>query len=1705
MFTLINTPEVRMATGTFKAITHDSEVLDDAQEITFGQRANITLKAGIYGLLNNATQLGQAMGVVDDDKELLDVVDYYERKGDYTLANEYSTHSGAYDLAGGLLTSVVPATGALKAINLVKAGNSARALKFVSYFDGRANNLRASISAAYAAEGSAAAVGSLKTQLFAATAAQQFVEGALVTGAVEATQNYGEIFNSEGLSAVEKVLRVGEGLAVGGLLQFGIGGAIESRVLSGSMRKELTSVVAENELPFTYRSLSPRVGNVPVAYTPGEKITHVIGEIDRLDTMPTVNELQGKIKNANLERANTEFQAVITDMFPRSDMSDSADTLRKYMRTAASTAEGRSKLIDNFAELNSVKYTTEDAVDSAELLTKALSDIEIQRVSTQRLSELKSARTSGKRDSVDMFVDVNKTTGKPTVSVLDSLPDDLVTRKKAIAHADVFIKYSKSATSINNDLDSFAVKYGMSANEPVYNVVARAYQYSKNPRNKLATDFPELDKYFKTLGDEMSTAVYANTVKSYLNVVTGKLTDSPIKHIADLSGFSYSNAQGVVRWAAKDGTAKVFTRANLKPTNTVTDLLEYQATRLLSTGKKLSSNIVSKMNVDDAYILEDILSRTTGDIKLANNAVLRRDAVLDFISTTKGSEFERLLEANPGTSADDIYNTIGYNDISQTAGILSAKVKGSNVVSEAEIVNPASKLGVRQSVSMVYNKTDKDTATISASLFAESQRAELHATFKAVAAKVLGLSDAVELDKLLPELPVEAAIGFGMDRNFFPATAIGEYGSMIAKATRIGSFTSDRAERVFNSSIKTPFVDTATTLAKTPAASAEFLALAEWYYNQSGKYFNVYKGVYAAEDVSADILSKLKTGSTIEQALKGYVKGKDYNQLHHAESIAHMETFEALNKTKIASNKLNISQAYGNSDSFDLAALYLPPRDFKFTTYVIENATNPLMANAETVYRIAANTKTELEAKVREAMNHSANNGLNWVVKDPSDIAGFAQARGKFDWDGLDISKAYASSNQHRAGTVQSFTPESDIAKVLADHLSWLQRSNLAVHRAAVELKYADEISKLNTLARAEDAQLSRQLGVEKASKKMGDYAQIMHTMLGSDAHGYSTWKMLNNNLEDMTAKMLTVINKSISTVRLSKDKIATFEAEASAVEAELKKMGVGLPMAKAVEERIAREMVIEPADIRNAVSWLNHVQSALLLRLDATDSAMNLIGNVVKTSGEMQFLKKRYATLDDASKTTFDAEVNRLFGAGGSITDFGTAVQFKSIGKAYSKAVAEIYTDVGKSRIDGWVSKELLAYEDKVMRDMFEEIRISPDMFKTTKDVESWKTRGMKAAANAYEFVATPSRASNLLTQYVALDIAETLGKAAKLSDAELDAFVFKFSRSVNAVYNAPQKPRMFQGAAGIVMSLYQGYMFHMLANIFRYADAGVRSAPAMVAAMNSTFFGASSLPGFNYINNHVAGMNPDRVDLYDAAATSLGQSQGRDLSDFVMYGAGALLLQQNMHTRGGLTPRSPILIPSSVQDVPLAQVMVKTVSSASDTAHNIMYGAPIVPSLWDGLVNIGMNRPLTGLADVLRGKSVDSQYNTVMYHEDMFSIGSAFRLVGMRPLNEQVAKDFQFRQMQFKARDAALKKALSEEIRVIGTRDPTKLDDGAYVDSLARRYLKAGGTMERFDDFLVDQLAKGEGDIYDRLEKTLGNKYDDLSRLRDITGAYE
>lgn len=1703
-----------MATGTFKALTFDADYADSVQSISLLDRANITLHAGMYGLANNAISLGKWAGAVDENTELYSVSDELERSGNYQLADEYIRHRAGYDLAGDLALSLIPGGIATKALSLAKLGKyGAGAQKLIGYFDNKALNYSNSIKEAYKRLGSAAAVGDLKLKLYAAKGAQQFVEGAITTAAIDASLNYGELLNKEGMSATEKAAQIGESLLFGGLLQGAIGGTFGGIAAVGDTKKVAKAVFNNDEAPFLYSSLSSRANNLPTQQGTGYKLTHVIGEYDRIDALPTANPLQAATKTKNLALAKTDLDALLTDMFPKGDSTDAANQLRGFIRENAATPTGRRQLVDVFSRMQKVEYSTYEAFDQRKLLDNLLTDTELSRLSKADLASVREGSPSSVFDGESIFASAPKAQGgKTVVNVLDSLPDDITTRQQAAAHASIFKQDAKAVKGMSDEITAFAIQRGYPADASIFSILQDFYKYSKNGLAKTSNKYPQMSAYLTKLGDDTALAVYGNTVRSYIDTVTKQFVDSPIRHIADMKGFAHSKTAQVISYEDA-GVTKVLYAKDAAGIPNVTDLFEYQGYRaLLGESGGLSTNVIGRMTTADAYVLERLVKYASegNKVKLPSGQIVDRMEAIDFIAKTKGAEYERLLAAHPDIDADSLYNSVGYNDVRQVSGIMAAKDQGIKAVTPEEIIGDHKSLLKRRVITAVHDRPDMDNAGLSAATIAESLRAEQAATFRSVAANILGRDSINALSGELPELSLEAVHGYSHQRFFMAAPSIGDYGSLQQKVAYIGNWLDNLASTKFVTQMSPALKDSGTSLAASKEGAAEYLAYLEWYSRQDKKFYNVGDGLLAREDVFAQVKSDILTGKSVDEALGGLRHGDDYFRFNHAEAKNHFNIVQRLNQEHIARNKIKVHSAYGNVNPFDSEAVYAPPRNFKHVAFVVEGASNPLVENSEAVFRITANSQSELTAKIQQATEHYANTGVNMSIKYPKDVKEFQQARNRWEWQGDDISSSYVASGLHRTGATASLTPETDIHKVLVDEYEWFQRSNKAVMRSAIELQYSDFISKANTAVRQWESAASGDLGIaaKGATKAASDYQQLVNTLLGSDSHGGGQWKQLNNFLEDWTAKGLTVVNKSIAALRGAKaDDIAKFDEEAKAVADALKERGIRVTLADATSERLAREMQVEPSAIRNSVSWLNHIQASLLLRLDATDAMMNILGNVVKTGSEMQYLKTLYGRATPEVQKVFDDEVTKLFGTAKSQGfDAGAELNLMSMGKAYKKAVAEVWTDKGKERIDKWVADGMMFHNDKLMREMFEESRLKAGFFKKPEDLAAWKRNGIKAARKAYEYGTKPSDATNMLTQYVALDIAESLGSALGMKDSELKTFMFSFSRKVNAVYNTAQKPRLFQGAAGIAVSLYQSYQFHLMANLFRYADNNVKSAPAMLAALNSTFFGISSMPGFNYINeNIVAERTQGRQDLYGAAAVAFGQTQKRDLADFIMYGAGAFLLQGNMYTRGGLTPRSPILIPSSTADVPLVNALTKGIASFSETASHIMHGAPIGNTLWNGLLNVGLNRPLTGLGDVLRGKSIDSNFNTVMFHDDLWSLTTGLRLVGMRPLNEQVARDFQYRMLAYKADDAAKKQQLGEEIRLMQTHSPDKLQDPNTVYSMQRRYIKAGGLQENFDGFLVDQLAKGKGDLYERLDKTLSKDRDIIAQKRAIFGAPE
>lgn len=1691
-----------MTTGTYKALTLQADAATHwGHDIGLLDRANITLHASVYGMANNAIQLGKWAGITDDSTKEWDLVDEFNKTGDRDLAMAYGRSKAGYDLAGDLVGSLLPGMLAIKGISLLKQTKSAH--KWIGWFDGRANKVREEIQTAYQKAGSAADVTALKWRLGRNVVGQQFVEGAIITGAIEATLNYGELLNNEGLTATEKLAKIGTNLAIGGVLQGGVGGFLDYRKISGLTQVALKDAQkVENE--YLYRSLSTRVGNLPTKTAASHKLLHTIGEFDRLSNMPAEGSLRINARQTNLDLAQSDMQLAISNMFPSKDKSEYAGVMRKFLATNINSPEGRSAIANQLNALKKFEYASLDVFDQGKLIDDMLENTELLKVSRQTIGDVRNNTGRGVWDEGDILAREEFGAGKK-LYVADDLPDDLASRQAVAAHASVFKVAPAKLKQFEDELDRFAIENNVSSAETLHATLKKFYTYATRGGSKPAEEFPALNQYLQDIGEDSALAIYGNVSRSYLDSATGNILDTPIKHIGDLKGFSYHAESGTVV-LGKSGTAsRVVTPADLPKLSTTVDLHDYQAMRLAvsSQAVPMPKAPLDKLSLAELYKVESVLHKVPhGQKVMIRTRPYERADVVDKIARAKGAEYDRLIAALPEEPLENIYNSLGYVDNAGTGGIMLASKNGARATAESDIVQRADLLSSQRTITMVHDKPLLNAQGLSAAVLAESVRANDIGIMQVAGGKILGHTSPTDLKHMPQALNIEFPAGIDSQRFFFPATTIGAYGSLIQQATRIGSWAMRTAEDNLLSKILPAHVESGTSLAASKLASAEYAALRAWYRGVEGKYYHVGDGLIVEKSVATQVKTDLAMGKSPEEALRGMRRGLDYNKLENAEAKHHFNTLQALNREHIASKKATAAEAFGNNSAIDLEAVYFPPDNYPFESFVVEQTNNLLDDLSSRVYRITADSKDELEAKMRAALAHAEQNGLRWSRRDSANINEYQKARGMYEWAD-DLEGGYANSAMRKLGAVTDVTPETDIHKILTNEIEWFKRANVQVHRVGVELMYADDISKLNTLARLENGQIGSDLaGASKAP--MGAYDQLLHTMLGSDAHGYSIWKQMNNTIEEWSANMATKVNQSIQHIRSRKDKIAAIEEESEAVAASLKEMGVNVPMVSAVTERLAREVNVAPADIRNSVSFLNHVQATLLLRLDLTDAGMNVLGGAVKTSSEMQYLKSIYANMDEAGKAAFDKEAKALFGLMDEETADGV-LTYKHVAKVYKDVTSWMFTDKGVARVKELTDRRLFVSNEKALIDLYQEVRIRPDLFKSPKAVSEWRKNGMKAMHKAYELGVKPSDTSATLNQLVAFEIAERLGKAAGMTADQLDGFMFKFNGHTNAIYDSFQKPRLFQGAAGIAVSLYQSYMFHMMSNIFRYADNGVNSANAMTLAMNSTFFGASSLPGYNYINENIVGQNTKgNVDINTAVSTVLGASQGRDLSDFVMYGAGSFLLQGNMHTRGGLTPRSPILIPSSMEEVPLVNALSKTIGSVYQAGSQIMYGAPVASSLFDGLINTGLNRPLIGLGTVLRGQSIDNNYNTVMYHEDMFSLTSGLRLMGMKPLNEQVGRDLQSRMMHYKAHNAELKKALGKEIRILKDKNPESFSDPGLMKRLGYKYFKAGGDAKNFDDFLADQLAKGKDDLYTRLEKTAVRQSDQLSNFRDIFGGY-
>jgi hypothetical protein len=337
----------------------------------------------------------------------------------------------------------------------------------------------------------------------------------------------------------------------------------------------------------------------------------------------------------------------------------------------------------------------------------------------------------------------------------------------------------------------------------------------------------------------------------------------------------------------------------------------------------------------------------------------------------------------------------------------------------------------------------------------------------------------------------------------------------------------------------------------------------------------------------------------------------------------------------------------------------------------------------------------------------------------------------------------------------------------------------------------------------------------------------------------------------------------------------------------------------------------------------------------------------------------------------------------------------------------------------------------------------------------------GNKLAEEMNRFVS-----ANVMDQITSLAV-----KRGIMDEATARSYINTFVNRTEGTIVASQRPVIFQGPVGQAMGLFQSYQFNLLQQMFRYVAEGSKKDLALMAGLQGTFYGLSSMPAFQFINMHLVsnlGGNKERKDAYDAAYGIMGQGAG----DFFLYGLPSNLIGAGIYSRGDINPRQISVLPLNPADYPFVQGYAKFFGAMKQTLTDIGGGAAVWDSALKGLEHNGISRPLAGLAQVLRAADGGQVFSTqkdgsLLYQNDLFSWSSMVRLAGARPFDEAVVNDAMFRVRHYEAARKESLKSLGEKVKT-HLYNNGQIDD-AELQEFMESFVNKGGKQKEFNQWMM------------------------------------
>jgi hypothetical protein len=1611
--------------------------------------APLTVAAAANSFYNTGVEVANFFGA---DASKATIENEFGADSDYT--QYYNQNIGAVEAAGLLAGSLIPGTLGIKALKLAQAGRFGSTISAVT---GLMSGVSTDVLAAATADATAAGTGSTLFGMnrlntikgILAGAADQALQGAVYQTATLATMKASPLTDDN--TVMENIGDIADAAKTFGLFGGVISGAQYYMKLKSAVRAADLSSKAQEAFGLAGKGTQ----------TAGDRVVSLYDTLGNIPAPETPR--AGMIANATKQ---TTHQAV-SDVLTTAAGGDRS--LAYAAKTAIDTALGNGLTPEQLAN-NLGSMTRIGRIDDAALTSKSSdvfyipANIDENLVAGASHDHVMVSTPEGAAINSKAY-QLASPTNLPTIAratdkaVLPSLEKGGV--------GTVYRPYAGAMDAYKNNIDIFVNENGRISVNPQ----STAFKPVPHPGESRALSVTERKSITET-GKLPTPSEGLEGVGTVWDTATGKFTqDTPVPVVGDLA------EPKVLPRGLKVGDNYVFDHKPGEDFNPVeTTPLEansryvWSGMRGIRNGDAIASN--------DLPMLEQLYREKVAGFEhpnlteftdgtaipedphelLQHIADTKQGMLGDLMTAGKSSEeIERYLNT-PNIGITKMFNSLNPDEImsplSQSQNIRHIRLAydiGTVADSEGNLLRGLQGVNYRMSVARDIN-TDRVTSYL-ANTFGANQEQNTQ------------LLSALQFTKGAGDADIIGA-GKGLLAN-----ANGAYGSLAQQAERIGKVTTGLMER-----LKSRVNDTLTG-ALTPLR-ADLAAVAEWNNFNTIRWRTAENYVFLPDDIATANNLPANT-AVLEKSLATDAKtsavtwNKDYlPQGFQAGDAAGdgLKTYyslsdkvAALEKASQSLNAANLSErsafwkATGvNKTSPNPDVLYAPPINaskFPFVAYV-RQAEGSVMGESG-AHVLVGRDSAELQQKIAAL-------GPEWDVFTKDNLAGYFRAKGEYDFN-RSFGTGRVDSEMARKGLYNTIAP-STRPEQLDDLIDWHYRQAHQLLTDHVELHNTAVIDQLAAMGKRFDTVSTSAKGfIDQLTRTnvTNPYQSYIRTMLGMNPKDVAPlWNFAQEKLEAFGDTAFNTARAALGAVQ--KGIISAEDAAKMS-----RKFGLGDVYGEALgklQDNYYGGLVnqLPPKQILSKVTAMGN--TILHGTVIAWDTFQQLIHGV--TLPIMVALEHSSAT-DELRALT-------------SVKVPGTNQVVPGVTKTLYNAVSNFFQDQygsgGGKLLDmysgaaNFTKDEFGIAKDVVNSLALPEGSLSPQGW--LQKMQSGIDAGAKLSGANW---------MNKFIHFIAADVGRQIGESLGFEGQDLADHIGTFTNRVLGNVSAGQRAGIFQGPVGQALGLFQSYQWNMMQQVLRHVGEGDVKTLAMAAGMQSSIFGVSSLPGFQYLNTLLAERHGNTTgnDLYSASNSLLG----RDAGDYLMYGTLSGLLGTSFYSRGDLNPRRATILPVNPLNFPSVQAGVHLYQTLEQLAQNIsQQGGSVPASLLLAAEHNGLSRPLTGLVEMIQGYSTNSNgtklLDTSPGMSELSAIANISRLLGARPLDESVAMDAAYRQASLEVKDRVRLDIAGEALKTAVRGNGGQLPENAVENTLSD-YLKAGGNQVNFNKWFLRTIKDADTSV--------------------------